>query len=311
MRYILTLTGLVFLWSISANAQTPADAIFMQQGEACVLLNLDLGRFDQYWEGENLRYNETIAQVRRNTVLPMAAIGIFEKLNFYVGLPHVQTSSSEPNGGRFQGAKGFQDLILALKYGVYNKSSEKGEFSVNISGGYSTPATNYLSDYLPYSLGFGADEWNLRAILQYRFTNGLYFRTSGAHLWRGYTEAERDYYYNNGSYYTALMDVPNAWNYQFIAGKWFLNSSLKIEAAYNGLKSTSGDDIRKYNAAQPTNKVEFDQVGISAQYYFPQIKGLGLQTYYNQIINGRNMSKSGNFGFGITYQFNFIKASTN
>jgi hypothetical protein len=65
----------------------------------------------------------------------------------------------------------------------------------------------------------------------------------------------------------------------------------------------SGDDIRKYNAAQPTNKVEIDQVSVNAQYFFKNIKGLGVLAYYAQIINGRNMAKFTNIGGGITYQF--------
>jgi hypothetical protein len=67
------------------------------------------------------------------------------------------------------------------------------------------------------------------------------------------------------------MDVPNGWHYQIVAGKWFFNNSFKIEAAFNALKSTSGDDIRKYNAAQPTNKVQFDEVALAAQYYFQKL----------------------------------------
>ncbi|MDZ7649022.1 MAG: hypothetical protein U5K54_18680 [Cytophagales bacterium] len=55
--------------------------------------------------------------------------------------------------------------------------------------------------------------------------------------------------------------------------------SLRLEASYVGLKSTSGDDIRKYNAPQPTNKMEFDQVGFLSQYYFKKhLKGLGCHT---------------------------------
>ena len=72
------------------------------------------------------------------------------------------------------------------------------------------------------------------------------------------------------------------------------------------LKSTSGDDIRKYNAPQPTNKVQFDQVGVFVQYYIKPIKGLGVLAYYNQIFDGRNMSKSTTFGGGLTYQFTVL-----
>lgn len=99
------------------------------------------------------------------------------------------------------------------------------------------------------------------------------------------------------------MDVPSAWNYNAVVGIRALNNSLVLEANYIGLKSISGDDIRKYNAAQPTNKVDADQIGFQAQYYFKKVKGLGTLAYYSQIISGRNTGKFSGFGLGATYQF--------
>lgn len=286
-----------------AKAQTPADAIMMTQKESCVALIYDMGSFDQYWEGDYLRENQTIATVSRRTIMPMIAIGLHDKLNLIVTTPHVRTKSSEPNGGRFAGASGFQDIGISLKGEIVKRQAGPGKLAFLTNVGFSTPMSNYLSDYMPYSLGFGAPEFNVRGILHYQLDKGIYARAALAHLWRGQTEAERDYYYNNGSYYTALMDVPDAWNYHFVAGSWLLDYSLKIEANFVGLVSTSGDDIRAYNAAQPTNKVEFGQLGFNVQYYLKQVKGLGALAYYNQVLSGRNTARIGNLGFGLTYQF--------
>ena len=285
------------------QAQTPSDAIMMKKRELCVALIYEHGSWDHYWEGTHLRMNETVATLKRNTVLPMVAIGIIDKVNLIVSVPYIQTKSSEPNGGRFEGAKGFQDLSMALKGEVINKQIGQGKFAFLTTLGYSTPVTNYLSDYRPYSIGFGANEVSLRGILQYRWDKGFYVRSSLAYLWRGQTKAERDYYYNNGSYYTAWMDVPSAWTYDGVIGIWMLENSLKVEANYMGLKSTSGDDVRIYNAPQPTNKVNADQIGFSTQYYLKKIKGLGVLGYYSHIVNGRNTGKFSSFGVGATYQF--------
>jgi len=298
---------LFFLSGIgSIQAQTPSDAIMMKRGELCFALAYEYGSFDEYWEGTDLRKNETIATVSRQALMPMVAVGIIDKLNFYLGVPYIKTESSEPNGGHLQGVDGFQDLSLALKYEILNKEIAKGSLALFAAGGYSTPITNYLSDYRPYSIGNGTNEWSLRGIAEYKLEMGLYARAAGGHLFRGQTEAERDYYYNNGSYYTSWMDVPNAWEYSAAIGIWMLDNSLRLEATYYGLKSTSGDDIRKYNAPQPTNKVQFDQVGFFGQYYIKPIKGLGVLAYYNQIFDGRNMSKSTTFGGGLTYQFKVL-----
>lgn len=303
-RIKVALSLLVFLSCIGTiQAQTPSDAAMMKQRESCFALSYEYGSFDQYWEGTNLRKNETIAKVSRQAIMPMIAIGILDKLNFYIAVPYIKTKSSEVNGGHLEGAKGFQDLSLALKYEILNKEIWKGKLAVLAAGGYSTPITNYLSDYRPYSIGFGANEWSAKGIVQYKLDMGLYVRGAGGHLFRGQTKAERDYYYNNGSYYTPWMDVPDAWEYNAVVGMWMLDNSLKLEASYYALKSTSGDDIRKYNAAQPTNKVEFDQVAASVQYYIKPVKGLGVLAYYAQMINGRNMGKFTSFGVGATYQF--------
>jgi hypothetical protein len=284
-------------------AQTPSDAVMMKQRESCFALIYDQVAFDDYWEGTDLRDNATIATVTRYTVLPMIAIGLHDRVNLILGLPYVKTESSEPNGGRLEGAKGFQDLNIAVKVELLNKKIGPGKLAALTNVGYSTPSTNYLSDYRPYSLGFGANEFSLRGILQYKLDMGVYVRVTGAYLWRGQTKVERDYYYANGSYYTPWMDVPDAWNYQAVAGIKLFDNSLLFELQYSSLKSTSGDDIRKYNAPQPTNKVNEDQVGVKAQYYFKQLKGLGVLGYYQQVIDGRNTAKFNGFGAGVTYQF--------
>jgi hypothetical protein len=303
-NFTRSIYSLAFLCIVGAvHAQTPLDAIMMKKKELCVALAYEHGSFDEYWEGTTLRKNETIGEVSRMAIAPMIAIGLHDKVNFYVGVPYVKTESSEPNGGNLAGAQGFQDLNLGLKVELLNMELGKGKLAVLASGGYATPITNYLSDYRPYSIGNGTNEWSARGIVQYKLNMGLYIRATGGHLFRGETEVERDYYYNNGSYYTTWMDVPSAWEYSGAVGWWLLDSSLKLEATYYAMKSTSGDDIRKYNAPQPTNKVNLDQLGFSAQYYFKQVKGLGVLAYYSQVLNGRNVGKTTAFGGGLTYQF--------
>ncbi|MCB0457241.1 MAG: transporter [Flavobacteriaceae bacterium] len=278
----------------------------MRKSNICILFSTDIGGFDEYWEGKKLRENQTIATVHRYTTATMVAYGLLENLDIYAGVPYVMTRSTQPNGGKFTGASGFQDVMIAAKYEAYKGNFSIGELSLLASAGFSTPISNYLSDYMPYSLGHGAPEVSARGIVQFTTNSGIYFRTSVAHLWRGYTEAERNYYYNDGSYYTAWMDVPNAWNYEGVFGAWFFKKSLKAEVNYSGLKSTSGDDIRAYNAAQPTNRVKTDRVGLNLQYYLPN-SGFGAVVYHSRVIEGQNTAKMNNTGVGLTYQFSFKK----
>lgn len=202
------------------------------------------------------------------------------------------------------GVQGFQDLNVGIKATAFDKQFTNDRLTVFVVGAYATPLTNYLADYQPYSLGMGTTEVSGRVIAQYETADGLYVRSSLAYLWRGYTEAERDFYFADGvAYYTPWMDVPNAWNHQTAIGMWLLDKSLRVEGTYTTLRCLTGDDIRKQNSPQPTNKVEVDQIGFFAQYYLQSVKGLGVLGYYNLMTDGRNMGKFSTGGLGITYQF--------
>ncbi|EAZ81522.1 hypothetical protein [Algoriphagus machipongonensis] len=286
-------------------SQSPTDELMMPKNEICFLLNFQYGEFNKYWEGDFLRENETIATVQRRSALLMAAYGITDKLDVYAGLPYMETNSTTPNGGKFAGTSGVQDLSIGVKYKALERTDDKGKLSLYGSILFSTPVSNYLSDYQPYSLGLGTPQIAWRAIAHYQFNNGFYGRFAGAYVWKGYTEAEREYYYNDGSYYTAWMDVPSSWNFDLTIGKWFFENDLRVEVTMSNQTSTSGDDIRAYNAPQPTNKVDMTRVGGFAHYYFPKIKGLGVLGYFQQNVAGRNAPKMTSFGMGVTYQFGF------
>ncbi len=300
----LRLITLLLLPAGALQAQTPSDELMMKKYELCVAVSYDHGDWNRYWEGTYLRGNANIGTLTRTTVMPMVAAGITDKLNLLVATPFVKTKS---NGGQLTGAKGFQDVSVALKYEIIKKKIGIGNLSLLSTVGFATPMSNYLSDYMPYSLGLGTNEFTLRGIVHYQLDKGIYLRLAGAQVWRGTTITERDYYYNNGSYYTNKMDVPNAINYSATLGTWLFKYSLKVEASYMAMKGQSGDDIRPYNMPQPTNKMQVEQIGGFAQYYFKNhvkaLTGLGVLTYYNQVTNGRNVGKTTSFGFGATYQF--------
>ena len=294
---------LIASWGIInlSIAQTPLDGLMMRKGEICVALVYEDAKWDRYWEGTYLRDNDNVGTFSRKSVMPMIVGGITDKINFIVSLPYVKTSAT---GGQLTGVEGIQDFSLSLKAQLVDHTMGKGKLMVFSNLSFSTPASNYLSDYLPFSLGFGANELGMRAIGQYELDKGPYFRVSAAYLHRGTTEAERNFYYQDGAYYTATMDVPNAVHGQVALGSWFFEKRLRVEASLTALRCSSGDDIRIYNAPQPTNKVDFDRVEGFAQYYFKNVKGLGVLGYYNYMFSGRNMGQFSGYGLGLTYQFN-------
>lgn len=287
--------------SILTIAQTPIDGLMMPKGEICVAVVYEDANWDKYWEGTYLRTNQNVGTFNRKMVMPMIVGGITDKINVIVSLPYVKTSAS---GGQMAGVDALQDFSISLKAQLVDHTLGKGKLKVYSNLSFSTPASNYLADYLPFSLGFGANELGLRAIGLYELDKGPYFRISGAYLHRGATQAERDFYYEDDAFYTSTMDIPDALHAQASLGSWFFQKKLRVEASLTSLRCASGDDIRTYNSPQPTNKVDFDRVEGFAQYYFNNVKGLGVLAYYNHMFSGRNMGQFSGYGLGLTYQFN-------
>ncbi len=282
-------------------AQTPLDGLMMPKGEICLAIVYENTAWDRYWEGSSIRVNQNIGTFTKQMGMPMIVGGVTDKINVILSLPYVKTAAS---GGQMAGVQGIQDLGLSVKALLLEKSIGKGKLTGFSNLSFITPASNYLSDYLPFSLGFGANELGIRAIGKYELDKGPYFRASYSYLHRGVTEAERDFYFADQAYYTAKMDVPNAFLGQVTLGSWMLKKKLRVEASLTTIKSTSGDDIRVYSMPQPTNKVNFDRVEGFAQYYFKSDgKGFGLIASYQKAISGRNMGQFSGYGLGVTYQF--------
>ena len=303
-RNVLNRTIIFFgvFWVVSCictvKAQTPWDAIFMPKRELCAAVMYDNASWDRYWEGDNLIQNNNVGTFRRQSINAMLTYGITDFIDATLMLPYVSTSATS---GQLNGVKGWQDLSASLKARLFHKTSDQFHIDVIGNGGFSMPVSNYLSDYMPFSIGLGCPEANLRLTSELSFKQKYYIRASGAHIWRGATRIERDYYYQNGSVYSEYMNVPNALSAHGALGLLFFEGRLRTEITYWGTWCTSGDDIRRWLRPQPTNKFDFQQVGFFAQYYLKFYNRLSLIAYANQMISGRNMGKFSNVSIGATY----------
>lgn len=303
----LLLFAFIFGSTSLLKAQTPSDALMMEKNEMCIALIYQQDTWDEYWEGSLLRDNKNIGVLTRNTVMPMVAYGITSKFNIIAALPYVTTEAS---GGQMVGASGLQDFGIFAKYSPFELKKESGSLATFITGGFSLPASSYLSDYLPFSLGLGTQEFSIRGIAKYEHKSGIYLRGSYAYLHRTTTEAERDYYYADGSFYTTTMDVPSASNAELALGGWLFSRSLQLEAGYVTQTSFSGDDIRSQNAGQPTNKMDMATINGRLRYFPSLLKGMSIMIGYTDVVSGRNVGKSTIISGGLTYQFMLKKAKS-
>ncbi len=300
MRKIYLLLSLCTGMWLSARTQTPNDALIMSKHQLCILGQYTHSSWDQYWEGTKKRSNSNLGTVTNENVLLMGAYGITDRLNVLLGLPYVQTSSDS----YLQGESGIQDVSLFLKYQALEKSALGGQFKVLATGGVSTPITNYVPDFQPFSIGLQSRTASLRAILNYTANFGLYVTAQGGHTWRANADIDADaYQFENKLYYGSTVPVPNVFDASARLG--FIRSRFQTELWVEKSTGLTGDDIRYNSAPFPTNKMEWTAAGWFGKYFVT--KQLALQVSYSQVLSGRNVGQSTTYAGGVTYFFNVVK----
>ncbi len=285
-------------------AQTPTDALMMNKGQICVAVAYTHDTWDHYWEGALHRDNGNIGTLTRQTVAPMFALGITDRINVQAALPWVKTEAS---AGQLAGVQGLQDFGIWAKVKALDKPLGPGDFQLFGVAGFSAPASDYLSDYMPLNLGLSAYEGTFRAIVQYQLDQGFYLRSQAGYHLRSNTEIERDFYYTTHAVYSNEVDVPDAISWDVVAGSWLFEKALRAEARVEGMNSLSGNDIRRQDAPFPANRMVSTRVGAFAQYYTPFLKGLSVLASGSYTVSGRNVGQSTAFTGGIAYQFGLWK----
>lgn len=282
--------------AFQAAAQTPTDGIMMYKKQACFGLNFSQDSWDEYWEGGLKRNNGNLGTVHRQTLMPMAAYGITDRINVLAALPWVRTKAT---AGQMAGVSGFQDWGVWLKAEVLHA----GDFSLLGVAGATGPASNYLPDYMPLHIGLGSYEGTFRAIARYHKEKGLYaWAQAGYHL-RSHTKIERNYYYTTQGYYSDKVDMPDALTYGMVVGSFFMEQALRVEASFDGLHTNGGHDIRRQDMPFPSNKMIFSRVGGLAQYFLPPGRKLGLTASGGYVLSGRNVGQSVVWSAGVLYRF--------
>lgn len=298
--HINALFLLTLLSCIAAKAQTPTDAIMMTKGEICIAAIYSHDSWDEYWEGSLFRSNGNVGTLTRQSITPMATLGIGNSFNVIAAIPWVKTESS---GGYIKGVSGIQDGGLWVKGEALDSEVGPGYLSLLGTAGLTVPLSNYSEDYGPYSLGLGCLDFSLTGILQYKLDMGLYLRGHSSYHLRGNSIIERDYYYDTHSVYSDEVNMPDAVTWGATMGIWLFDNSLKVEANYNGLNTLDGFDIRRQDSSFPSNKMIATGFGGGFQYYLPGLQGFSVIGSMNQVLTGRNVGKSTIYSGGIAYFF--------
>jgi hypothetical protein len=284
----------------SLKAQTPTDATLMTKGQICLAAIYSHDSWDQYWEGTLLRSNGNIGTLTRQSINPMAILGITNSISVMAAVPWVKTEAS---GGYIKGTSGFQDWGVWVKAKALDLKAGPGNFTTHVTIGAMGPLSNYLADYGPYSLGLGCTDLSLTGILQYKLNMGLYLRGQTGYHIRGNSSIERNYYYTTHSVYSDKVEMPDAITWGATLGTWLFDDALKIEVEYSGLNTQGGYDIRRQDSGFPSVNMQNTSIGGEIQYYLPGITGFSVIASAKQVQTGRNVGKSTIYSGGLTYFF--------
>lgn len=280
-------------------AQTDEDAIMMAKKDFCVGGMYGYSKWDHYWEGTLKRNNQNIGTVSTQMVGFMGAYGVSPKLNLLINLPYVSTHAT---AGTLHGQHGLQDVSLWVKWMPIEKDLGDGTFSLYTIGGFSTPTTNYIADFLPLSIGLHSTNLTGRLMLDYQL--GRFFATaSGSYIYRNNIKIDRNSYYTTEQHNTNEVKMPDVAMEQFRTG--YRSSRLIAEAIVTNTNTLGGFDIRRNDMPFPSNKMNSTMVGLNFKYTFKKVEGLSLIGGGNYTVAGRNVGQATMVNGGVFYIIDF------
>jgi hypothetical protein len=296
------LLSCLFLATIHLCAQTETDGLMMPKKNLCTGFIFQNSNWNQYWEGTFKRENQNLGTVSTNSYVANANYGLTDKANIIVGANYITTEAS---AGSLKGQNGFQNISATLKYKALEKSNKNNTFQLITSAGFSIPMTNYVTDYLPLSIGLGNKEAVFRIMGDYQ-VGKITATLSGAYIHRANIKIDRDAYYTTEYHYTNEVFMPDVFSNIIRVGyrsDWFI-----ADIAYDNMLTLGKTfDITNNNMPFPSNTMNQSKIGINAKYEFQSITGLAFVGGYNQVLEGRNVGQSKTYFVGVFYNINFNK----
>ena len=285
------------LITVPAIAQTESDAIMMNRHQLCNGFVYNYSSWDHYWEGTFNRDNQNLGTVSTQAVMYMGAYGIRNNLNIVAGVPYVWTKAS---AGTLHGLSGVQDLSLFLKWKAYTHSFGKHKVSLFAIGGFQTPLSDYVIDFLPMSIGLGTTNLSAKGMVDYQFKK-FTVTGSAAYVRRSNVKLDRDSYFDTQLRQTNEVQMPDVAEYQLRTG--YRGKYIIAEAILFNRTTLGGFDMTKNNMPFPSNRMNATTVGVAGKYTFPKFSQLSLVGGGSYTVTGRNMGQATSFNVGAFYAF--------
>lgn len=300
-RSVATIPCLLFvLLAAPVDAQTIDDGIMLEKRGLLTGTLYTHDTWDEYWEGARKRDNGNIGTLTTRTAVWFGNYAVTRRLNVIAMVPHVRTRASQ---GVLHDQSGFQDLTVAAKYNVLEKSATPvGTVRAIAVVAAGLPMTDYTPDFYPLSIGSHSRRLSTRGTLHVQTEPGFFAGGSGAYTLRSSVTLDRPYYFTeNRLFFTDEVDMPNVFDYVVSAG--FMKRRLMAAAMFSQQRTLGGGDIRRQDAPFVSNRMNFSKVGGMVMAPLPKLENLVVQLGYTYTIDGRNVGQSSSVTAGLLFQF--------
>jgi hypothetical protein len=305
MNLFIKSVGIIplLMFATSVFSQTDADAIMLNKKVLCIGGMYSYNSWKNYWEGTFKRDNENMGTVSTQMIGVMGNYGITRKLNVLFSLPYVQTKATD---GTLKGLKGLQDLSFAVKWKAHTTTiGNAGTLSAFAIAGFSFPVSNYVTDFLPMSIGMHSKNLTGRGMLDYQ-VNKFFTTASAYYTLRSNIEIDRTSYYDTEMHLTNKVDMPDIAGASVRMG--YRSRSWIAEGTFDRMNTLGGFDIRKNDMPFPSNNMDATMVGVNFKYTFlKKLRGLELTGGAKYTVAGRNVGQATIINGGVFYLMDLNK----
>jgi len=262
----IVLLGLILFFS-KGYSQVKVDGFYNEPGNATVVLGLGFEDSKNYIAGRNktdLGRSVYYANLYMN-------YGITENLTTSLSIPYIVSDDQ----------RNLQDVLLFLKYRLFQLEKKNGIVEVSLAGGISTPTSNYTLGGLN-DIGQQATVLESRALVHYKKNNGWF-----ATLQSGFS--------------FKLEEVPSSIPVTAKLGKatsqWYYDVNYDFQYSFGGI------DYR--GTPRPQNFKEFgsDFHKVGGTVYTRFSKDFGGYISLSYTLAGRNVFTGAAYGLGVVYRF--------
>jgi len=284
------------------RAQTIDDGMLLPRRALGTGLVYAHESWSQYWEGTLKRANGNIGTLTTQSVTWVGGYGVTDRLSVIAMLPYVRTSASQ---GPLHGMDGVQDITLAIKYQLLaTPLTDRGTLRAMVVGAAGIPASDYVPDFLPLSIGLASRQFSGRLTLNFQAHQGWFVTGSAAHTWRANVTLDRPSYYTNGQLYLSNeVAMPDVFDYTVTAG--YQRGRLCIPISLSQQRTLGGGDIRRQDMPFVSNRMDFVKVGGVVMYTLPAPTKLGVRFGMSRIVSGRNVGQATTLTGGLFHTLHF------